>query len=67
MTKLYKKLQKLLAERNMTAYRLSVETGITQAAISSWKSGRCKPNLDNIVKLAEYFGVSVNYFLNDAT
>lgn len=53
----------VLEKKNISAYRLSQETGITQGMISYWKSGERMPSADNLITLADYFGCSVDYLL----
>ena len=60
---LYKKYRALLEESNKTSYQVSKETGISQTAFSNWKSGRSEPGLESLKKLADYFDVSIEYFL----
>lgn len=60
---MYKKYRVLLEESNKTSYQVSKETGISQTAFSNWKSGRSEPGLESLKKLADYFGVSIEYFL----
>lgn len=36
-------------------------TGITKSTFSDWKSGRSKPKGDKLIKIADFFGVSVEY------
>lgn len=60
---MYEKFERLLIERNLTPYRVSLETGIAQSTLSDWKSGRSKPKVDKLKILADYFGVTVDYFL----
>lgn len=62
---MYEKIQKLLDDNKMTAYELSKETGIPQSCLADYKSGRSAPKVDKLQKLAEYFGVSIEYFLKD--
>ena len=62
---MYPKFQKLLDERKVTAYKVARETGIPTTCFSDWKSGRSKPKLDKLLKLAEYFGVSLDYFIKE--
>lgn len=50
---------------NKTPYQVSKETGISQTAFSNWKSGRSEPGLESLKKLADYFGVSIEYFLDE--
>ena len=57
----YEKFTELLKAKGVTAYRVSKETGIAQTTISSWKYGG-EPKADKLIKLADYFGVDVNYF-----
>jgi transcriptional regulator with XRE-family HTH domain len=60
---LYEKFAELLVKYNKTAYRVSKETGIAQSVLSDWKNGRSKPKADKLKKIADYFGVTVDYFL----
>lgn len=53
----------LLQSRNITAYKLSKDTGISQALISNWKKGTKIPASDNLLKIADYFNVSIDYLL----
>ena len=50
-------------KNNKTAYAVSKETGISQSVLSDWKRGRSNPKVDKLQKLADYFGVSIEYFL----
>lgn len=62
---LYKKFAVLLVENNKTAYQVSKDTGIAQSTFSDWKSGRSKPKTDKLKILADYFGVPIEYFLEE--
>lgn len=53
----------LLQERNISAYKLSKDTGLSEALISNWKSGRQLPKYDSIKMLCDYFNVSADYLL----
>lgn len=60
----YKKFFELLNKFNKTAYQVSKDTGIAQSILSEWKSGRIKTlGADKLQILADYFGVSIEYFL----
>lgn len=59
---MYEKFRQLLAEHSVTAYRVAKDTGIPQATLCDWKNGRSTPKLDKLVKIADYFGVPINYF-----
>ena len=62
---MYEKFAELLEKTHKTAYRVSQDTGIGENTLSDWKRGRCKPKVDKLKTLADYFGVSINYFLED--
>lgn len=62
---MYKNYVELRDERNLTDYRVSVDTGIGRSTFSDWKSGRSKPKVEKLKTLADYFDVSVDYFLKD--
>lgn len=60
----YKKFSELLSKFNKTAYQVSKDTGIAQSLLSDWKLGKIKILGANKLKiLADYFGVSIEYFL----
>lgn len=61
--KMYQRFLELLCKTNKTPYRVSKDTGISQSALSDWKTGRSKPKADKLKILADYFNVSVDYFL----
>lgn len=42
---------------------LSNQTGISTGNISDWKSGRSKPGLEALIKIADYFDCSIDYIL----
>ena len=62
---MYKKFEELLKIHGKTTYQVSKETGIAENIFSYWKSGRSNPKADKLKKLADYFGVSIEYFLED--
>ncbi|RHM97147.1 helix-turn-helix domain-containing protein [Dielma fastidiosa] len=59
----YANFEKLLAENNVTAYRVAKDTGISTATLSQWKHNQSKPKLDKLKILADYFKVQIDYFL----
>ena len=62
---MYEIFENLLKERGITAYKVAQDTGITTATLSSWKAGVYIPKVDKLQKLADYFGVSIEYFLKE--
>lgn len=62
---MYQKLCNLMTERGETAYKVSKATGISQTAISNWKSGIAKPGTKSLVALAKHFNVPMEYFIEE--
>lgn len=62
---MYEKLQVLLDKTNKTAYQVSKETGVSTATLSNWKNGNYIPKADKLKRIADYFGVSIEYFLEE--
>ena len=60
---MYKKFAALLDKNNKTAYQVSKDTGISTATLSNWKKGNYAPKVDKLKILADYFSVSVEYFI----
>ena len=60
---MYEIFVKLLQSRGISSYKLSKETGISQTTLSNWKSGRSKPKMDVMQKIADYFNVSLDYIM----
>lgn len=57
------RLSSLMEERDVSAYKLSKDTGITQALIGKYKRGINVPSVDKASIIADFFGVSVDYLL----
>lgn len=57
------RLNLLLVEKDMNAAKLSRDTGITESLIGYWRRGEKQPGLENLEKLANYFGVSIDYLV----
>ena len=60
---MYEIFEQLLQKYGLTAYKVSKETGITQSTLSDWKRGRSTPKTENMKKIADYFGVTVEYLM----
>lgn len=62
---MYTKFEELLQKNNKTAYRVAKDIGISSVVFTDWKKGRSKPKVDKLQKIADYFGVTIEYFLNN--
>ena len=60
---MYEIFEELLKKHNVSTYRVSKDTGIGASTFTDWKSGRSKPKNDKLQKIADYFGVSLEYLL----
>ena len=61
---MYKKFKALLDKTNKTAYQVAKDTGISTATFTNWKNGVYTPKLDKLKILADYFNVSIEYFID---
>ena len=64
---MYEIFLKLLEKRGVTAYRVSKATGIAGSTFTDWKTGRSTPKQDKLQKIADYFGVTVDYLMTGNT
>lgn len=59
------RLYNLMLERGMTQAALAEKIGVTDVSMSRYVTGKRIPRSDVLNKIARYFGVSVDYLLND--
>lgn len=64
---MYSRFAELLEKTGKTSYRVSKDTGISTATLSSWKSGEYTPKVEKLKILADYFSVPLEYFLKGST
>ena len=57
------RLKELRKERNISAKQLAKAINISDAAIIRWENKQRIPSMENIYKIAIYFGVSADYLL----
>ena len=62
-TKMGNQLRELRKKANITQAELAVRLGITQGSISLWESGETKPDVENLLKISELFGCTVDSLL----
>ena len=62
----YQYFEQLLKMAGSTVYRVSKETGISASTFTDWKNGRSIPKADKLKKIADYFGVSLDYLMGGA-
>ena len=49
--------------RNMSQEELAEQVGVSRQAVGKWESGQSQPDLDKVIALSEFFGVSCDYLL----
>lgn len=59
-------LFKILAEREISAKKLSDDTGISTGNISDWKSGRSQPSINALITIADYLNISLDRLVGRA-
>ncbi|MEA4933595.1 MAG: helix-turn-helix transcriptional regulator, partial [Lawsonibacter sp.] len=64
----FAQLLSALMERNrVTAYKMSADLEISDSLIGYWRRGQKMPGAKNLLKLANYFGVTTDYLLGSPT
>lgn len=61
---MYEIFEQLLQKYDVTPYKVAKAAGVTQTALSNWKSGRSTPTTKTLQKIADYFGVTIDYLMN---
>lgn len=62
---MYDRYKKIRDEKGVTDYKVAESTGITKSTFSDWKTGRSCPKIDKLKKVADYFEVPLEYFLEE--
>ena len=55
------RFNELLKSRSINAVTLAKELGVPKSIVYEWKSGVRDPSLENMLRIADYFGVSLEY------
>ncbi|MBQ7164885.1 MAG: helix-turn-helix transcriptional regulator [Clostridia bacterium] len=55
------RLKELRSEANVGQVELALAIGVSKGIISLWENGLREPKLSNLISLAEYFDVSLDY------
>ena len=61
------RLKQIRKERGVKQTTLCAALGIAQSTLSSWENSIYEPDQNTTLKLADYFGVSVDYLLGRET
>lgn len=58
-----KTLRQLRLEHGISQRKLGEELGFCNQTVSFWESGQREPDLDALIKIADYFKVSTDFLL----
>lgn len=56
-------LKRLMQEKKVTNYRVAKELEMSPASVGYWLNGERTPDTKNVLKLSEYFGVTVEQLM----
>lgn len=59
----FNKLDAMAKSRDVSFYKISEDLGLPRNLFSDWKSGKSMPKTDKLIKIADYFGVAISYFI----
>jgi len=57
------RLKELRKKKGISQLRLATELNTTQNTISRYETGEREPGIDELIKIADYFNVSVDYLV----
>lgn len=60
---MYERFQLLLDKSGLSAYKVAHDTNIATATLSQWKKGQSTPKLEKMQRIANYFGVTLEWLL----
>ena len=60
MYDIYERLRDI---NGLTDYKVAKDLGFSRTTFVSWRAGKYTPKLDKLKKIADYFGVSVDYLM----
>lgn len=56
---MYERFQAILDRKNLTAYNVAKNTGVSTVTLTAWKQGKYTPKIDKLIKIAEYLDCDV--------
>lgn len=65
MPNLFSEKLKILREDKKISQELaSKKLGISRGKLGHWETGRTEPNIDEIVRISNFYGCSLEYLMN---
>ena len=59
-------LKQLLQQHHLNALTLAKQIGVPKTVVYEWRSGEREPSVENLVKLSDFFGVSLEHLTGRA-
>ncbi len=59
------KIQTLRKQRGLSQEQLAENLGVSRQAVSKWEAGQSVPDIDKIVLVCDFFGVTTDYILRN--
>jgi transcriptional regulator with XRE-family HTH domain len=63
---MYEIYERLREARGLSDYAVAAQTGIARSILSEWKAGKHQPGIKNLLILANFFGVTVDYLIGNS-
>ena len=60
---IYSRIKALCKAKNINIHKLEMECGIGNGVIARWQNS--SPRIENVKKVADYFGVSLEFLLKE--
>ena len=61
---LLKGLKQIRKERRLTQLKVAMDLNISREALSHYENGKREPSIDMLIKMSEYFNVSIDFLIN---
>ncbi len=58
-----KGLKEIRKQKNLNQLKVALDLNISREALSHYENGKREPSLTMLVKMSEYFNVSINYLI----
>ena len=59
------KLAELISQDDKNQVQISKELKISKQKLTNWKSGYSEPCIDELIKIAKYFDVTIDYLVGN--
>lgn len=59
-----KNMKFVRVSRDITQLKVQMDTGISQSTISKYETGEALPTVENLILLANYYDVSLDYLMD---